>query len=133
MGMMKTLMADSKHSSEILRAHCRQNHSIDTIFYQISMKFFNVMNRNYVSQLNDAVLQVKRPKAGASSQYRPKRLLNLLLVLSNGVFCRNCIVLYRSGFCIKMSIITYMLFYCSKKIILCLYLLSYAQQSSIFF
>ena len=63
-GMVKTLMEDSKHSSEILRAHCRQNHSFDTIFYQISKKIFNMMTRNYVSQLNDAVRQVKRPNGG---------------------------------------------------------------------
>ena len=62
-----------------------------------------------------------------------RRLLNLLLILSNGFYCGNFIVLYWSGFCIKMTTITYMLFYYSKKNILYLYLLSYTQQSSIFF
>ena len=58
-GMVKTIMADSKHSSEIHCAHCNQDHSSDTIFYQISKKIFKMMTRNYGSQLNDAVRQMK--------------------------------------------------------------------------
>ena len=64
-------------------------------------------------------------------------------MLSNGAYRINLIVLYWSGSCIKMIIITYMLFYYSKIVILYIYLLSYThstlmycaytQQSSIFF
>ena len=31
--MVKTLMADSKHSSETFGAHCKLDHLFDTIFY----------------------------------------------------------------------------------------------------
>jgi len=53
--MLYSLMVDGKHSSEIIRTHCRQDHSFDTAFHQISSKIFNMMTKNYVSQLNDAV------------------------------------------------------------------------------
>ena len=76
-GMVKTLMADSKHSSEILLAHCRQDHSFDTIFYQISKKIFNMMTRNYVSQLNDAVRQVKRPNGGDKFTIQIRKIAKL--------------------------------------------------------
>ena len=76
-GMVKTLIADSKHSSEILWAHCRQDHSFDTIFYQISKKIFNMMTRNYVSQLNDAVRQVKRPNGGDKFAIQTRKIAKL--------------------------------------------------------
>ena len=77
-GMLKTLMADSKHSSEIPRAHCRQDHSFDTIFYQISKKIFNMLTRNYVSQLSDAVRQVKRPNGGDKFAMQTRKAANLI-------------------------------------------------------
>ena len=71
------LMADSKHSSEILRAHCRQDHSFDTIFYQISKKIFNMITRNYISQLKDAVRQVKRPNGGGKFAIQTRKITKL--------------------------------------------------------
>ena len=76
-GMVKTLMADSKHSSEILRAHCREDHSFDTIFYQISKNIFNMMTKNYVSQLNDAVQQVKRSNGGDKFTIQTRKIAKL--------------------------------------------------------
>jgi hypothetical protein len=76
-GMVTTLMAEGEHSSEILRTHCRQDHSFDTIFHQISKKIFNMMTRNYVSQLNDAVRQGKRPSGGNKSSMQTRKIAKL--------------------------------------------------------
>lgn len=76
-GMVTTLMADGENSSEILKTHCRQEHSFDTTFHQISKKIFNMMTSNYVSQLNDAVRQKKRPSGGNKSSMQTRKIAKL--------------------------------------------------------
>ena len=58
-------------------AHYRQDHSFDTIFYQISKRIFNITTRNYVSQLNDAVRHVKRPNEGNKFAIQTRKIAKL--------------------------------------------------------
>ena len=47
------------------------------LIYQISKKIFNMMNRNYVLQLDDAVRQVKRPNGGNKFAIQTRKIAKL--------------------------------------------------------
>ena len=74
-GMVKTLMADSALQRNAPGP--LQTGPLDTIFYQISKKILNMMTRNYVSQLNDAVRQVKRANGGDNFAIQTRKIAKL--------------------------------------------------------
>lgn len=75
--MIKRLMADGKHSSEVILSRCKQDHTFEHIFNQLSTKFFNIMTKNYVSELNTAVRNVKRPNGGNKSSVQTRKIAKL--------------------------------------------------------
>ena len=50
-GMVDTLMANKEHSNKIIQTRYGQEHSFPNNFKQICQKMFNMVTKNYVSQI----------------------------------------------------------------------------------
>ena len=70
-------MANREHSNEIIQTRYGQGHSFENNFKQICQKMFNVITKNYVSQINDKVQKMKRPFGSSDISIQTRKIAKL--------------------------------------------------------